>query len=146
MALTNLWEGVDFTSMYKLWAFKYIGFYQINKMSGFLPIYIMYILSVPKILTVIFLCTLAGPVRPEARSTMVLDHVPFPAGGAILVLWGAGSPPGTLKDLVDSLQDRVGLTGRVQVENIDRLILCKFPGRQITFSQLLWIPEMSGRV
>lgn len=54
---------------------------------------------------------------------MVLDQVPFPCGGAILVLWGKGSPPGTLKEVVDLLQDRVGLTGRVQVENIDRLIL-----------------------
>ena len=56
----------------------------------------------------------------------VLEHVPFPCGGAILVLWGAGSPPGTLKEVVDALQDRVGLTGRVQVEHIDRLILCKY--------------------
>ena len=53
---------------------------------------------------------------------MVLD---VQSGQHVLVLWGSGSSPGTLEGYVAELQKAVTSAGRVQVENIERLAMCK---------------------
>ena len=46
--------------------------------------------------------------------------------GNVLLLWGAHNQPEFVKDTVNVLKQKVGDGGHIQVENTDRLILCKF--------------------
>ncbi len=45
----------------------------------------------------------------------------------VLLLWGAHNEPESVKDSVNVLKQKIGDGGHVQVENMDRLVMCKFP-------------------
>lgn len=50
-------------------------------------------------------------------------------GQAVLLIWSGVSPPHDLKDIVGRMSQLVSSTGKVNVEHIDRLKLCKFYGK-----------------
>ncbi len=56
-----------------------------------------------------------------------MDKIGITAGSKILLLWGSKNTPETVKDSVNSLTQRVGSEGAVLVENVERLLLCKYP-------------------
>lgn len=47
------------------------------------------------------------------------------AGQKILLLWSGNEAVEKLQQVVEELRTKVGETGKVQVENIERLALCK---------------------
>ena len=47
------------------------------------------------------------------------------SGHCVLLLWGAGQSPDQLQGYVETLKSQVGETGKIQVENLDRLVMCK---------------------
>ena len=47
-------------------------------------------------------------------------------GQAVLVVWSAGHSPEVIKATVEALTECVGSTGKVQVENLERLTMCKY--------------------
>ena len=57
---------------------------------------------------------------------MAMDGLHIQGGEKVVLLWGSSSPPEGLKTAVDQLTQKVGSTGKVQVEHIERLNLCKF--------------------
>ena len=46
-------------------------------------------------------------------------------GQDVLLLWASANPPSTIKSTVESLKGRIGTQGRIQVEHVERLSLCK---------------------
>lgn len=52
-----------------------------------------------------------------------MEDLPVKSGDSVLVLWGGSQAPEVVKTLVENLQQKVG-TGKVQVENVERLTVC----------------------
>ena len=50
----------------------------------------------------------------------------IPAGSAVLFVWHSQSEPEKVKMFVESLHTKLLPNGKVQVENIDRLLMCKY--------------------
>ncbi len=50
----------------------------------------------------------------------------FSGGQRVLLLCGEAQSPESLKTVVDNISKDVGTSGKVQVEHVDRLILCKY--------------------
>ena len=46
-------------------------------------------------------------------------------GQGVLVAWGSGQSPDSIKAIVERLTECVGNEGKVQVENLERLSMCK---------------------
>ena len=55
-----------------------------------------------------------------------MEQLDIAAGSKVLLLWGASHSPESVKDSVNQLAQKVGSSGKVQVEHIERLQLCKF--------------------
>ena len=47
------------------------------------------------------------------------------SGHAVLLMWSGISPPDDIQEVVDQLKERVGGDGKVNLEHVDRLKLCK---------------------
>ena len=47
------------------------------------------------------------------------------AGHTVLLIWSGASPPEDIQETVDQLKGRVGGGGKVNLEHVDRLKLCK---------------------
>ena len=56
---------------------------------------------------------------------MDLSTLNISTGQNVLLLWGSAAPPAAMTSTVDSLTQMVGDAGKVQVENIQRLAMCK---------------------
>ena len=54
-----------------------------------------------------------------------MDQLNLNGGFKVLLLWGPGNPPESVKDAVTVLTQKVGADGKVQVEHVERLQLCK---------------------
>ena len=50
-------------------------------------------------------------------------------GEKVLLIWSGLSPPQDLQQIVSRMSQLVGSSGKVNVEHVDRLKLCKLPGR-----------------
>lgn len=53
------------------------------------------------------------------------ENLDISAGQKILLLWSGNQAVEKLQQVVEELKAKVGETGKVQVENIERLALCK---------------------
>lgn len=54
-----------------------------------------------------------------------MDNIEVQVGQQVLFLWSGDQPSETMKDTVNTLLQMVGETGRVQVEHVDRLSICR---------------------
>lgn len=48
------------------------------------------------------------------------------AGDVVLLVWCEGQSPERVKELVERLQEKVGSSGQVKIENAERLKHCKY--------------------
>ena len=55
----------------------------------------------------------------------VVENLDVSVGQKVLLLWSGNQDVKKLQQLVEALKKRVGETGKVQVENIERLTLCE---------------------
>ena len=55
----------------------------------------------------------------------VVENLDVSVGQKVLLLWSGNQDVKKLQQLVEALTKRVGETGKVQVENIERLTLCE---------------------
>lgn len=60
------------------------------------------------------------------RNMHSVDTLGVSAGQRVLLLWSGNQAVEKLQQNVELLTRKVGETGKVQVENIERLTLCKF--------------------
>ena len=61
----------------------------------------------------------------RSRRKTVMDQLEISVGSKVLLLWGASNSPEAVKDAVNQLTHKVGADGKVQVEHMERLQLCK---------------------
>ena len=61
--------------------------------------------------------------RKKKKKTM--EGLRVEAGQSILLLWFGQNPAESMKDTVNDLLQRVGESGKVQVEHVERLSVCK---------------------
>ena len=54
-----------------------------------------------------------------------MDQLDLIKGCKVLLLWGASNASESVKDAVNVLMQKVGADGKVQVEHVERLQLCK---------------------
>ena len=50
----------------------------------------------------------------------------YSEGQHVLLIWGAANSPDSLKNCVDDINSQIGSSGKVQVENVERLALCTY--------------------
>ena len=55
-----------------------------------------------------------------------MDQLDLIKGCKLLLLWGANNASESVKDAVNVLMQKVGADGKVQVEHVERLQLCKY--------------------
>ena len=54
-----------------------------------------------------------------------MDQLDLSVGSKVLLLWGPNNASESVKDAVNVLMQKVGADGKVQVEHVERLQLCK---------------------
>lgn len=47
------------------------------------------------------------------------------SGQKVLLIWSGVSPPRDIQEIVDKLKERVNSDGKVSLEHVDRLKMCK---------------------
>ena len=57
-----------------------------------------------------------------------MENLTVSPGQQVLLLWDSGCNPESVKEFAEELHTKVGESGKVQVENAERLTLCKFSG------------------
>ena len=57
-----------------------------------------------------------------------MESIEVSPGQSVLLLWSGNLSPELLQTSVQQLKEKVGDGGKVQVENIERLSLCKYKG------------------
>lgn len=55
-----------------------------------------------------------------------MEGIAVQTGQCILLLWNGQQPSDDMKKIVDTLLAQVGQSGKVQVEHVDRLTMCKY--------------------
>ncbi len=60
-------------------------------------------------------------------------------GEKVLLIWSGVTPPQDLQQIVSRMSQLVGSSGKVNVEHIDRLKLCKLPGE---FAAIFYLPTL----
>ena len=55
-----------------------------------------------------------------------MNQLDLNKGCKVLLLWGASNASESVKDAVNVLMQKVGADGKVQVEHVERLQLCKY--------------------
>ena len=60
-----------------------------------------------------------------------MDQLDLNKGWKVLLLWGASNASESVKDAVNVLMQKVGADGKVQVEHVERLQLCKYYAHEL---------------
>ena len=55
-----------------------------------------------------------------------MDKLSLSEGQKVLLLWKEGAQPEQLQQTVTELRSKVGEKGSVKLENVDRLLMCKY--------------------
>jgi hypothetical protein len=62
----------------------------------------------------------------DLLSAVAMEGVDVKEGQRVLLMWSGTDTPGSMKDVVEQLQQKVGGAGKVQVEHADKIFDCKF--------------------